>query len=34
MTEMVAARLGVTILPESLCNRIDNEFIKIIDLDL
>ncbi|MFZ0444795.1 MAG: LysR substrate-binding domain-containing protein [Bacillus sp. (in: firmicutes)] len=32
MTEMVAARLGVTILPESLCNRIDNKTIRIIDL--
>lgn len=32
MTEMVAARLGVTILPESLCNRIDNQMIKIVEL--
>jgi DNA-binding transcriptional LysR family regulator len=32
MSEMVAARLGVTILPESLCNKIDNKMIKIMDL--
>ncbi|WP_338469508.1 LysR family transcriptional regulator [Niallia sp. XMNu-256] len=33
MTEMVAAHLGLTILPESLCYKIDNELIKILDLE-
>ncbi len=33
MTEMVAAHLGLTILPKSLCNRIDNRLIKIVDLE-
>ena len=32
MSEMVAANLGMTILPESICNRIDNENVRIIDL--
>lgn len=32
MSEMVAANLGITILPESICNRIDNENIRIINL--
>lgn len=32
MSEMVAANLGITILPESICNRIDNENVRIIDL--
>lgn len=32
MTEMVAANLGITILPESICNRVDNNLIQIVDL--
>ncbi|KAA9021744.1 LysR family transcriptional regulator [Niallia endozanthoxylica] len=32
MSEIVAANLGVTILPESICNRIENEQIKILNL--
>jgi DNA-binding transcriptional LysR family regulator len=32
MTEMVAANLGVTILPQSICNRAFNPDIRIIDL--
>ncbi|WP_338447862.1 LysR family transcriptional regulator [Niallia oryzisoli] len=32
MSEIVAANLGVTILPESICNRVENEQIKILDL--
>ncbi len=32
MSEMVAANLGITILPESICNRIDNDNVHIIDL--
>ncbi|GHH99267.1 LysR family transcriptional regulator [Neobacillus kokaensis] len=32
MTEMVAANLGVTILPDSICNRAANSDIKIINL--
>jgi len=32
MTEMVAANLGVTILPQSICNRAFNTDIRIIDL--
>lgn len=33
MSEMVAANLGVTILPESICNRASNPDIKIINLE-
>jgi DNA-binding transcriptional LysR family regulator len=33
MSEMVAANLGVTILPESLCSRVDHQHIKILDLN-
>ncbi|MEH7304603.1 LysR family transcriptional regulator [Neobacillus drentensis] len=33
MTEMVAANLGITILPQSICNRAFNTDIKIIDLE-
>ena len=33
MSEMVAANLGVTILPASLCSRVDPRQIKIIDLN-
>ncbi len=33
MSEMVAANLGVTILPVSLCSRVDPRQIKIIDLN-
>jgi DNA-binding transcriptional LysR family regulator len=32
MAEMVAAKLGVTILPESICHRIDNEKIVILNI--
>ncbi|MGJ7912985.1 LysR family transcriptional regulator [Neobacillus sp. LXY-1] len=32
MSEMVAANLGVTILPQSICNRVFTKEIKIIDL--
>ncbi|PAE19162.1 LysR family transcriptional regulator [Bacillus sp. 7504-2] len=32
MSEMVAANLGVTILPESICNRVMNKRIRIIEL--
>ncbi len=32
MSEMVAANLGITILPESICNRVTNKQIRIIDL--
>jgi len=32
MSEIVAANMGVTILPESICNRIDNEQIQILNL--
>ncbi|WP_071394540.1 LysR family transcriptional regulator [Bacillus tuaregi] len=32
IAEIVAANLGVTIMPESICNRIDNEQIKMIHL--
>lgn len=32
MAEMVAANLGVTILPESICRRVDHQQIKIIHL--
>jgi len=32
MTEMVAANLGITILPQSICNRVVNSDIKVIDL--
>ncbi|WP_428908372.1 LysR family transcriptional regulator [Niallia sp. Krafla_26] len=32
MSEMVAAHLGVTILPESICNRIDNNKITYLDI--
>lgn len=31
MAEMVAANLGISFLPESLCNRIDNKPIKILN---
>jgi len=33
MTEMVAANLGITILPQSICNRAFNPDIRIIDLE-
>jgi DNA-binding transcriptional LysR family regulator len=33
MSEMVAANLGITILPQSICNRIINEEVKILDLN-
>ena len=33
MSEMVAANLGVTILPQSLCSRVDHHHIKILDLN-
>ncbi|HYK73498.1 MAG TPA: LysR family transcriptional regulator [Pseudoneobacillus sp.] len=33
MTEMVGANLGVTILPESICKRIENKQVKIIDIE-
>ncbi|MFD1415723.1 LysR family transcriptional regulator [Oceanobacillus jeddahense] len=33
MSELVAANLGVTILPESICNRLFTKDIKIIDLE-
>ena len=33
MTEMVAANLGITILPQSICNRVLNTDIRIIDLE-
>ncbi|WP_396954556.1 LysR family transcriptional regulator [Neobacillus sp.] len=32
MSEMVAANLGITILPQSICNRVFTKDIKIIDL--
>lgn len=32
MTEMVAANLGITILPHSICNRVFNSEIEVIDL--
>lgn len=32
MSEMVAANLGITILPDSICNRIQNEQVKILNL--
>jgi DNA-binding transcriptional LysR family regulator len=32
MTEMVAENLGITILPQSICNRAIKKDIKIIDL--
>ena len=32
MTEMVAANLGITILPQSICNRAFNSDIKVIKL--
>ncbi|PAD68463.1 LysR family transcriptional regulator [Bacillus sp. 7586-K] len=32
MVEMVGANLGVTILPESICNRVENKQVKIINL--
>ncbi|MFB3167319.1 LysR family transcriptional regulator [Neobacillus sp. 179-C4.2 HS] len=32
MSEMVAANLGITILPQSICNRLFNKDIKIINL--
>ncbi|WP_040208820.1 LysR family transcriptional regulator [Neobacillus jeddahensis] len=33
MTEMVAANLGITILPQSICNRVSNHDLKVIDLE-
>lgn len=33
MTEMVGANLGVTILPESICKRIENKQVKIINIE-
>lgn len=33
MTDMVAANLGVTILPESICNRVQNHKVKKISLE-
>lgn len=33
MSEMVAANLGITILPQSICNRITNEDLIILDLN-
>ncbi|WP_409299739.1 LysR family transcriptional regulator [Peribacillus sp. SCS-155] len=32
MTEMVAANLGITILPESICNRLEEKNVSIINL--
>ena len=32
MTEMVAANLGITILPHSICNRVFTSDIEVIDL--
>jgi DNA-binding transcriptional LysR family regulator len=32
MSEMVAANLGITILPQSICNRVFNKDIKVLDL--
>lgn len=32
MSEMVSANLGVTLLPESICNRVDKQNIKIVNL--
>jgi DNA-binding transcriptional LysR family regulator len=32
MTEMVAANLGITILPQSICNRAFNADLRVIDL--
>lgn len=32
MSEMVGANLGVTILPESICNRVENKKVQIIQL--
>jgi DNA-binding transcriptional LysR family regulator len=32
MTEMVAANLGITILPRSICNRAFNPDIRVIEL--
>ncbi|WP_368657845.1 LysR family transcriptional regulator [Metabacillus halosaccharovorans] len=33
MSEMVGADLGVTILPESICNRVENKHVNIIDIE-
>ncbi|MBU7595171.1 LysR family transcriptional regulator [Metabacillus halosaccharovorans] len=33
MSEMVGANLGVTILPESICNRVENKHVTIIDIE-
>jgi DNA-binding transcriptional LysR family regulator len=33
MSEMVGANLGVTILPESICKRVENKQVKIINLE-
>ncbi|HZG70408.1 MAG TPA: LysR family transcriptional regulator [Chondromyces sp.] len=33
MSEMVGANLGVTILPESICNRVENKKVKIVSLE-
>lgn len=32
MSEMVAANLGITILPQSICNRVFNKDIMVLDL--
>lgn len=32
MSEMVAAKLGITILPDSICNRVQNDQVKILNL--
>ncbi|WP_077624601.1 LysR family transcriptional regulator [Sediminibacillus massiliensis] len=32
MSEMVAANLGITILPESICSKVQNDQVRIIDL--
>lgn len=32
MSEMVAAKLGITILPGSICNRVQNKNVKVINL--
>ncbi|MCU9612878.1 LysR family transcriptional regulator [Caldibacillus lycopersici] len=33
MSEMVGANLGITILPESICERVENKHVKIISLE-
>ncbi|MDQ0229978.1 LysR family transcriptional regulator [Metabacillus malikii] len=32
MVEMVGANLGVTILPESICNRVENKYVKVLSI--